>query len=198
MAALKVAVLGSGPAGMYTVEHLLSRPDQSVEIDVFERLPTPWGLIRAGVAPDHPEKKQISERIFHFALKSPGVRFLGNVEIGEDLHHQDLVAHYDAVVYANGDRPLGIPQEQLPGCWPARQFIAWYNGHPDHRHLRFDLTSRRAVVVGTGNVALDIARVLVLPHAALVRTDIADHALSALRASRVEEVPAPARGATTA
>ena len=191
MNSLKVAVVGSGPAGMYAIQHLLEQTFCDVEIDLFERLPTPWGLVRAGVAPDHPEKKLIAERLFQFFLKRSNVRFFGNVEVGSDISHDELTACYDAVIYAVGasdDKPLAIPGEQLRGSWSARQFVAWYNGHPDARHLQFDFSRERAVIVGTGNVALDVARMLTLPVEQLARTDIADHALQALQASRVKEV----------
>jgi ferredoxin--NADP+ reductase len=191
MTSLKVAVIGSGPAGMYAIQHLLEQTLLDIDIDLFERLPTPWGLVRAGVAPDHPEKKLIADRLFRFFLKRDNVRFFGNVEIGSDISHDELAASYDAVIYAVGasdDKPLAIPGEQLPGSWSARQFVAWYNGHPDYRHLQFDLSGPRAVIVGTGNVALDVARMLTLPAPELARTDIAEHALEALQASRVNEV----------
>jgi ferredoxin--NADP+ reductase len=191
MTSLKVAVVGSGPAGMYAIQHLLEQTLFDVEIDLFDRLPTPWGLVRAGVAPDHPEKKLIADRLFRFFLKRENVRFLGNVEVGLDISHDELTASYEAVIYAVGasdDKPLAIPGERLSGSWSARQFVAWYNGHPDCRHLQFDLSSPRAVIVGTGNVALDVARILTLPITELARTDIADHALEVLQASRVNEV----------
>jgi ferredoxin--NADP+ reductase len=191
MTALKVAIVGAGAAGMYAVQHLVDHGPDGVTIDLFEGLPTPWGLIRTGVAPDHPEKKQITERLFELYLKRGGVRFFGNVELGRDLGHEDLASRYHAVIYAVGagdDKPLGIPGENLPGSWSARQFVAWYNGHPAYSHLRFDLAHPRAVIIGTGNVALDVARILTLPMATLEQTDIADHALEALRASRVREV----------
>ena len=188
---LRIAVVGSGPAGMYAVGHLLETPGLRVEIDVYERLPTPWGLVRAGVAPDHPEKKQIIERLFHLYIDRPEVRFFGNVDVGTDVQPDELSSWYDAVIYAtgaSGDTRLGIPGEDLPGCWSAREFVAWYNGHPDQRHLPVDLSCERAVVVGNGNVALDLARILTAPIAELEKTDIADHALHALRQSKVREV----------
>ena len=191
MTSLRVAVVGSGPAGMYAIQHLLEQSLFDVDIDLFERLPTPWGLVRAGVAPDHPEKKLIADRLFRFFLKRDNVRFFGNVEIGSDISHDELTASYDAVVYAVGasdDKPLAIPGERLPGSCSAREFVAWYNGHPDYRHLQFDLSGSRAVIVGTGNVALDVARMLTLPAPELARTDIAEHALEALQASHVNEV----------
>jgi ferredoxin--NADP+ reductase len=176
---------------MYAIQHLLEQTFLDVEIDLFERLPTPWGLVRAGVAPDHPEKKLIADRLFQFFLKRSNVRFFGNVEVGSDISHDELTACYDAVIYAVGasdDKPMAIPGEQLRGSWSARQFVAWYNGHPDARHLQFDFSKARAVIVGTGNVALDVARMLTLPVEQLAKTDIADHALHALQASRVKEV----------
>jgi ferredoxin--NADP+ reductase len=191
MTFLRVAVVGSGPAGMYAIQHLLEQSLFDVDIDLFERLPTPWGLVRAGVAPDHPEKKLIADRLFRFFLKRDNVRFFGNVEIGSDISHDELTACYDAVVYAVGasdDKPLAIPGERLPGSFSAREFVAWYNGHPDYRHLQFDLSGPRAVIAGTGNVALDVARMLTLPAPELARTDIAEHALEALQASHVNEV----------
>jgi ferredoxin--NADP+ reductase len=176
---------------MYAIQHLLEQALYDVKIDLFERLPTPWGLIRAGVAPDHPEKKLIADRLFRFFLKRDNVRFFGNVEVGSDISHDELTASYDAVIYAvgaSGDKPLEIPGEHLPGSHSARRFVAWYNGHPDYRHLQFDLSGPRAVIVGTGNVALDVARMLTLPAPELARTDIAEHALEALQASHVNEV----------
>jgi ferredoxin--NADP+ reductase len=188
---LKVAVVGAGAAGLYAVQHLLEQIDLDVEIDLIERLPTPWGLIRTGVAPDHPEKKQITDRLFQFYLKDSRVRLLANIAVGRDVTHEELAERYHAVIYAVGadnDRPLGIAGEDLPGSWSARQFVAWYNGHPDYRDLRFDFSSPHAVIVGTGNVALDVARILTLPATELEKTDIAEHALAALRHSEVKEV----------
>lgn len=188
---LKVAVIGAGPAGLYAIHHLLEQTIFDVEIDLFERLPTPWGLIRAGVAPDHPEKKQITDRLFQFYLKHPSVRFFGNVNVGSDIAHDELAAFYNAVIYAVGaddDKSLGIQGEQVPGSWSAREFVAWYNGHPDYNHLKFDFSDPTAVIVGTGNVALDVARILTLPVKQLAHTDIADHALEALKDSRIAEV----------
>jgi ferredoxin--NADP+ reductase len=161
-----------------------------VEIDLFERLPTPWGLLRGGVAPDHQEIKRLDETFDRETL-GRGCRFFGNVEVGADISHAELMSHYTAVIYATGaqtDKSLGIPGERLPGSWPATEFVAWYNGHPDYRELEFDLSSRRAVVIGNGNVAADVTRILTLSAAQLARTDIADHALEALRESRIEEV----------
>lgn len=188
---LRVAIVGTGPAGMYAAEHLVEDRNLDVEVDLYERLPTPWGLIRGGVAPDHPEKKLVIERLFDYFLKHPSVRYFGNVEIGVHVHPGELAQWYDAVVYAvgaSGDARLGIPGEELPGSLSAREFVAWYNGDPDFSHLEIDLSHRRAVVVGNGNVALDVARILTMPVGELEKTDVADHALAALRKSAVREV----------
>ena len=185
----RVAIVGAGPAGAFAAACLL-RAHPQVEIDLFDRLPTPWGLLRAGVAPDHQEIKRL-ETTFDRETLQQGCRFFGNVEVGIDISHQELMDHFDAVVYATGaqtDKSLGIPGEDLPGSWAATEFVAWYNGHPDYRELEFDLSVQRAVVIGNGNVAADVARILMLSPAELERTDIADHALDALRQSRVEEV----------
>jgi ferredoxin--NADP+ reductase len=187
---LRVAVVGSGPAGFYAAGQLLSSRDPVVTVDVFDRLATPWGLVRAGVAPDHPKIKSVT-RVFEKTARQPGFRFHGNVEVGSDVHHDELAAAYHAVLYAvgtAGDRKLGIPGEDLPGSHAATEFVAWYNGHPDYCDIEFDLTPRRAVVVGNGNVALDVARMLALSSEELAVTDIADHALEALRRSSVEEI----------
>jgi ferredoxin--NADP+ reductase len=188
---IRVAVVGAGPAGLYAVEHLLEQGAVEAQIDLYERLPTPWGLVRAGVAPDHPEKKQVIDRQFAFFFKSPEVRFIGNVEVGSDVRHPELAEWYDAVIYtlgADGDTRMGIPGEELLGSWSAREFVAFYNGHPGYSNLGFDLSCKRAIVVGNGNVALDVARVLTMSTAELERTDIADNALALLRRSQIEEV----------
>ena len=185
----RVAVVGAGPAGAFAAASVL-RSAGDVEIDLLERLPTPWGLLRGGVAPDHQEIKRL-EDTFDRQTLGRGCRFLGNVEVGPDLSHAELMRHYTAVVYATGaqtDKSLGIPGEDLPGSWAATEFVAWYNGHPDYRGLEFDLSARRAVVIGNGNVAADVTRMLTLSAAELERTDVADHALEVLRESRVEEV----------
>jgi ferredoxin--NADP+ reductase len=148
--ALRVAIIGSGPAGFYAAGALLSA-DPPAEVDMIERLPTPWGLVRLGVAPDHPKLKTVS-RAFEKIADQPGFRFLGNIEVGRDLHADDLTRLYDAVIYAVGaqtDRRLGIPGEDLPGSWPATEFVAWYNGHPDFQDIPFDLDVERAVVIGS-------------------------------------------------
>jgi ferredoxin--NADP+ reductase len=186
---MRVAVVGSGPAGFYAAGALLSA-DAPVEVDMIERLPTPWGLVRLGVAPDHPKLKTVS-RAFERIAEQPGFRFLGNVEVGRDLHHGDLVRLYDAVLYAVGaqtDRRLGIPGEDLPGSWPATEFVAWYNGHPDFQQLDFDLSVERAVVIGVGNVALDVARMLALTHDELAPTDATDASIAAIESSPIREI----------
>jgi ferredoxin--NADP+ reductase len=187
---VRVAVVGSGPAGAYTTDQLLRSADHEIEVDLYERLPTPWGLVRAGVAPDHPKIKSVT-RVYEKTAAHPRFAFFGNVELGVHVSREELLARYDAVVYATGtpaDRPMGIPGEELPGSWSATDFVGWYNAHPDQRELEFDLSSKRAVVIGNGNVALDVARMLTMSCEDLGATDIADHALEALRASKVEEV----------
>jgi ferredoxin--NADP+ reductase len=186
---LRVAVVGSGPAGFYAAGHLLAS-DLPVEVDMIERLPTPWGLVRLGVAPDHPNIKAVS-RVYEKIARQPGFRFLGNVEVGRDLEHGDLARLYDAVVYSVGaqtDRRLGIPGEDLPGSWAATEFVAWYNGHPDFQDLVFDLSVKRAVVIGNGNVAVDVARMLALAESEIAPTDTTDAAIAAILGSEIEEI----------
>jgi ferredoxin--NADP+ reductase len=185
----RVAIVGAGPAGAFAAAGLL-RAKGDAEIDLLERLPTPWGLLRAGVAPDHQEIKRLEDTFDRETLER-GCRFLGNIEVGVDISHAELMRHYSAVIYATGaqtDKSLGIPGEDLPGSWAATEFVAWYNGHPDYRDLEFDLSAERAVVIGNGNVAADVTRMLTLSPGELERTDVADHALEALRESRIEEV----------
>jgi ferredoxin/flavodoxin---NADP+ reductase len=190
---LRVAIVGSGPSGFYAAGHLLkskSHPDLNVQVDVYDRLPTPWGLVRGGVAPDHPNIKAVS-RVYEKTAAHPEFRFYGNVEYGTQITHDDLHARYHAIIYAVGaqtDRRMGIPGEDLPGSWAATEFVAWYNGHPDYRELEFDLSCSRAVVVGNGNVAADVARMLALTREELAVTDIADHAIDVLADSRIEEI----------
>jgi len=188
---IRIAVVGSGPAGFYTAGHLLKHASGRFEVDMLERLPTPWGLVRSGVAPDHPKIKSVT-RIYEKTAAHERFRYFGNVTFGEHIGRGDLLAHYHAIVYATGspsDRPLGIPGEQLPGSHAATEFVGWYNGHPDHTELEFDLLSaERAVVIGNGNVALDVARMLVLAPEELAPTDTADHALEVLARSSVSEV----------
>ena len=186
---LRVAVVGSGPAGFYAAGALLGR-EVPVEVDMIERLPTPWGLVRLGVAPDHPKLKSVS-RAYERIAERPGFRFLGNVEIGRDLHHSDLARLYDALIYAVGaqsDKRLGIPGEDLPGSWPATEFVAWYNGHPDFQELEFDLDVERAVVIGNGNVAVDVARMLSLTADELAPTDATDKAIAAIGSSKLKDI----------
>ncbi len=185
----RVAIVGAGPAGAFAAACLL-RARGDAQIDLIERLPTPWGLLRGGVAPDHQEIKRLQDT-FQRQTIARGCRFLGNVEVGTDITHDELMRHYTAVVYATGaqtDKSLGIPGEDLPGSRAATELVAWYNGHPDYRDLEFDLSCTRAVVIGNGNVAADVVRLLTRSVAELERTDIADHALDALRASKIEEV----------
>ena len=187
---LRVAVVGSGPAAYYAAGHLLSSEEPPTEVDLLERLPTPWGLVRLGVAPDHPQLKTVS-RAFEKIAARPGFRFLGNVEVGRDVTHEELASLYDAVIYAVGsqtDRRLGVPGEDLPGSWAATELVAWYNGHPDFQELRFDLSVERAVVVGVGNVALDVARMLALTYEELAVTDTADAAIEAIASSGIREI----------
>jgi ferredoxin--NADP+ reductase len=185
----RIAIVGAGPAGFYAAGHLL-KDSESIDVDMFERLPTPWGLVRSGVAPDHPKIKSVT-RIYEKTAAHPRFRFFGNVELGKDISRDDLLSHYHAVVYATGsptDRPLGIPGEDLPGSHPATDFVGWYNGHPDFADYKFDLSCKRAVVVGNGNVAIDVARMLTLSKEELACTDTADHALEALEESEIEEI----------
>src|SRR5687767_3160690 len=185
----RVAVVGSGPAGFYAASALLAS-DLDVEVDMIERLPTPWGLVRLGVAPDHPQLKTVSKAFEKIAAR-PGFRFLGNVEVGRDVTHEELAGLYDAVIYAVGsqtDRRLGIPGEDLPGSWAATELVAWYNGHPDFQHLEFDLSHERAVVIGNGNVALDVARMLVLTQGELAPTDTTDAAIAAINGAGIKEI----------
>src|SRR4051812_7971450 len=187
---LRVAVVGSGPSGFYAAGFLLAHEERTVEVDMLERLPTPWGLVRSGVAPDHPRIKSVT-RVFENTAQHPRFRWYGNVEVGRHVSRDELLERYDAIVYAIGaesGRPLDIPGADLPGVVPATRFVGWYNGHPDHRDADFDVSVERAVVVGNGNVALDVARLLLLSHDELRGTDIADHALDALRDSRIRHV----------
>jgi len=188
---IRIAVIGSGPAGFYAAGHLLKDSTGLFEVDMLERLPTPWGLVRSGVAPDHPKIKSVT-RVYEKTAAHPRFRYFGNVTLGEHVSREDLLSHYHAIVYATGspsDRPLGIPGEDLPGSHAATEFVGWYNGHPDHTDLEFDLLSaERAVVIGNGNVAIDVARMLVLAPEELTPTDTADHALEVLARSRVSEV----------
>jgi ferredoxin--NADP+ reductase len=184
---LRVAVVGSGPAGFYVTAPLLAA---GAHVDLIERLPVPWGLVRFGVAPDHPEIKAVS-RVFEKTAAAPNFRFFGNVDIGKTVSPSELARLYDAVVYTVGaqtDRRLEIPGEDLPGSWPATAFVAWYNGHPDFQHLEFDLSRERALVVGNGNVAVDVARMLSLTAEELSPTDTTDAAAMAIVESGLREI----------
>jgi ferredoxin/flavodoxin---NADP+ reductase len=194
-AKLRVAIIGSGPAGSYAAGHLLRHTDSELHVDLYERLPTPWGLVRAGVAPDHPKIKSVTN-LYERTAEHPRLRLFANVEFGTHVTLEDLRRHYHAIVYAVGtptDRAMGIPGEELAGSYAATDFVGWYNGHPDFRDREFDLSGERVVVVGAGNVALDVARMLVLARDELAVTDIADHALEVLADSGVREVLVVAR-----
>lgn len=184
-----IAIVGSGPSGFYAAEALL-RGNSELTVTILERLPTPFGLVRAGVAPDHPKIKRVSD-IYDRIARASAFRFIGNIRVGHDVSVEELRNNFHAVVFAYGatrDVPLGIPGESLPGSYSAGNFVRWYNGHPDLRDYEFDLSHEVAVVIGQGNVAADVCRMLLTPAQALASTDIASHALDVLRASRVREV----------
>ncbi|CAN5202413.1 FAD-dependent oxidoreductase [soil metagenome] len=190
---LRVAVIGAGPSGCYAVAELNAIP--GVEVSVFDRLPTPYGLVRAGVAPDHQNTKAVANQ-FREILEKPNVTCYFNVEIGNDITIGELLERHHAVIFsagANDDRRLGIPGEELKGSHSAREFVAWYNGHPDFTQRAFDLSGERVVIIGNGNVALDVARVLAAPAEAFDPTDMSQHAVEALRTSGVREVVVSAR-----
>jgi ferredoxin--NADP+ reductase len=183
----RAAVVGAGPAGFYTTDQLLGA---GWDVDLYDALPTPFGLVRSGVAPDHPKLKSVT-RIYEKTAAKPGFRFFGGVELGKDVTREELLERYHAVVYAVGtadDNRLGIPGEDRPGSHSATEFVAWYNGHPDYAGHEFDLSGGRAVVVGNGNVAIDVARMLVLDPEELAPTDTADHAITHFGSSTVDEV----------
>ena len=187
---LRVAVVGAGPSGFYAVDALLRQKDVLIEVDTFDRLPVPYGLVRFGVAPDHQNIKAIIKGYEKIAA-NPRFRFFGNIQFGRDIHLEDLQAHYDQIIYAVGaetDRKLNIPGEMLSGSYTATEFVAWYNGHPDYVDSQFDLSHERAVVVGIGNVAMDVTRILAKSPDELAATDIADYALETLRASKIREI----------
>jgi ferredoxin--NADP+ reductase len=187
---LRVAIIGAGPSGLYAAEALLRKGDYICTIDIFNRFPTPFGLVRDGVAPDHQSIKAVT-RVLDRTLADSRVRFYGNVTYGRDIDHSDLKKYYDQIIYAVGaqsDRHMGIPGESLHNSFPATAFVGWYNGHPDYRDLPLDLSCDRAIVVGNGNVAIDVTRILVASPDELAKTDIADHALARLRSSKIREV----------
>ena len=187
---MRVAIVGAGPAGFFLAERLLGRADVPVEVDLYERLPAPYGLVRFGVAPDHEKIKTVT-RSFDAVASRPGFRYFGNIEFGTEVTLADFRRHYHAACFTTGaqtDRKMGIPGEDLARSHSATDFVAWYNGHPRFRRLSFDLSVERVAVVGVGNVAVDVARILSCAPDALAGTDIADYALEVLRASRVREV----------
>jgi ferredoxin/flavodoxin---NADP+ reductase len=187
---LRVAVIGAGPAGFYATEQILRHEGTAAEVDLFDRLPTPYGLVRGGVAPDHPKIKSVI-RVYEKTAARDGFRFFGNVKVGKDISVEELERHYHAIVYSFGsetDRHLGIPGEDLPGSHAATAFVGWYNAHPDYAELEFDLSCERAAVIGNGNVATDVARMLALTEEELRETDTADHAIEPLVNSNVREI----------
>src|SRR6516164_11602165 len=195
MRTLQIAVVGSGPAGLYTAEALIKQgaaldTPHAIRVDVLDRLPTPYGLVRYGVAPDHKSIKSIAEKL-RTVLEHEGVSFIGGVHLGDDVTREDLLASYDAVVYATGamrDRQLGIPGEDLPGSVAATDFVNWYCGHPDVDPAAFTLDAESVAVIGVGNVAVDVARILARDPAELHATDVPQPVLDALYASKVREV----------
>jgi ferredoxin/flavodoxin---NADP+ reductase len=187
---VRVAVVGAGPAGIYMAAALVDHPEVAIEVDIFDRLPAPFGLLRYGVAPDHLKMKALGKTLQR-TLDHDNVKFFGNVTVGKDVSVEELLGDYHAVVYSYGaanDRRLGIPGEELPGSMAAREFVLWYCSDPDASVLGFDLTARSAAVIGLGNVALDAARVLIRDPDELIPTDVTDEVLDALRASSVKEV----------
>lgn len=190
-AQIRVAIIGSGPSGFYAADHLLKQREPAIAVDMYERLPTPFGLVRGGVAPDHAKIKSVT-KLYSRIASHQRFSFFGNVEFGAEINRFDLSDHYHAILYAVGaqtDRKLGIAGEDLPNSYAATEFVGWYNGHPDYHVYDFDLTDiRRVAVIGVGNVAMDVARILARTPAELYGTDIADYALQALRQSAVEEI----------
>jgi len=188
----KIAIVGAGPAGYFTAQALQNSQTEelSFAIDMIERLPTPWGLVRSGVAPDHPKIKTVA-KVFEKVAAEPGFRLFGNVELGKDIELKDLTERYDAVVMCTGSsigKKLGIPGEDLANSISAAEFVPWYNGHPDYSDLDIDLSGKVAVVIGAGNVAMDCARMLALNPIELDTTDTADHAINALHTSGIRKV----------
>ncbi len=192
---LRVAIIGAGPSGFYAAGQLLAVAEPQFAVDLYDRLPTPYGLVRSGVAPDHPKIKSVT-RAYDKTTEHERFRFFGHVELGGDISRAQLLEHYHVVIYTLGtsiDKRLGIPGEDLRGSHAATEFVAWYNGHPDHCGLEVDLQAKQAVVVGAGNVAIDVARMLALAPSELEITDTADHAMEVLRASGIEEITILAR-----
>jgi ferredoxin--NADP+ reductase len=197
MARYTVAIVGAGPAGYFAAQALqnMQSDELTFSIDIIERLPTPWGLVRSGVAPDHPKIKTVA-KVFEKVATAGNVRLFANVELGSDITLQDLKEAYDAVVIATGSsigKKLGIPGEDLPGSMSAATFVPWYNSHPDFKDESVDLSTSTAVVIGAGNVAMDVARMLALEPSELDPTDTADHAIDAFKSSAVRTVVISAR-----
>src|SRR5918998_6441548 len=187
---LRVAIVGAGPSGFYAAEHILKNADLHAQVDLFDRLPTPYGLVRGGVAPDHPKIKSVI-RVYEKTAAREGFRFFGNVKVGHDIEVEDLERLYHAIVFTVGcetDRQLGIPGEDLAGSHAATAFVGWYNAHPDYADRDFDLSCERAVVIGNGNVAMDVARMLALTDHELRQTDTADHAIEMLDRKQIREI----------
>ena len=187
---VRIAIIGAGPSGFYAAGALLRQKEAHVSIDLFDRLPTPYGLVRYGVAPDHQKIKSVT-RIYERTMKDSRVRYFGNVDLGTDITHAELESHYDQIVYAVGaqsDKKLGIPGEDLKGSFSATEFVAWYNGHPDFCHFEFDLSVESVAVIGVGNVAMDVTRILAKSVDELKTTDITDDALEALQESNVRRI----------
>ena len=187
---LRVAIVGAGPSGFYAAEHILKDGDLHAQVDLFDRLPTPFGLVRGGVAPDHPKIKSVI-RVYEKTAAREGFRFFGHVKVGRDIEVEELEQLYHAIVFTVGcetDRSLGIPGEELPGSHAATAFVGWYNAHPDYADDVFDLSCERAVVVGNGNVAMDVARMLALTDHEVRQTDTADHAIELLDRKQIKEI----------
>jgi len=187
---LRVAIIGSGPSGFYAADALLKQPNLVVQVDMYDRLPTPYGLVRGGVAPDHPKIKSVT-KVYDKIADSANFRFYGYVAFGKDIPHAEFKKYYHQIIYAVGaqsDRRMGIPGEDLSGSHPATEFVGWYNAHPDYRDLQFDLSQEAVAVIGNGNVAMDVARILASSEDELRATDIADYALEALKNSRVRDI----------
>lgn len=187
---LRIAIIGSGPASFYAAADLFKQESLVVEIDMFDRLPTPYGLVRGGVAPDHQKIKNVI-KIYERTAQHPRFRFFGNVTLGEDIQREELLKHFDCIIYgvgAQSDRQMGIPGEDLTGSFSATEFVGWYNGHPDFMDRKFDLSVEKVAVIGMGNVAVDVARILSKTTEELAQTDIADDALQALKESQVKEI----------
>ncbi|HYO88316.1 MAG TPA: FAD-dependent oxidoreductase [Candidatus Limnocylindrales bacterium] len=190
---LRIAIIGAGPSGFYAADHLLKESQKrglEIQIDLIEQLPTPYGLVRGGVAPDHQKIKSVT-KVFDRIAADPRLRFFGNVRMGQDLSYDDLLTHYHQIVYAIGaqsDRKMGIPGEDLAGSFPATEFVGWYNAHPAYRNLQFDLSVSAVAIIGNGNVAMDVARILAKTPEELADTDIADYALATLAHSQVADI----------